>query len=77
MYFHRSELAKAAGYFSRRHRTGEAHQNSREGLKVRSFTPDIHRKPADQIKLLDQRLGVGVGAVKERAKLARRINGAA
>ena len=35
------------------------------------------RSPAAQLKYLDRRFGVGVGAAKERAKLAERLAGAA
>lgn len=31
------------------------------------------RSPQEQIAMLDDRLGVGVGAVKERARLAKQI----
>jgi hypothetical protein len=30
--------------------------------------------PADQLRLLDARLGVGVGAQKQRAKIAKQMN---
>ena len=33
------------------------------------------RSPEDQIKELDRRLGVGIGAKKERLKLEGKLNG--
>jgi hypothetical protein len=35
----------------------------------------IHRTPQEQLARLDQRNGVGVGARKERARLAQKMQG--
>ena len=70
MYFNSRDAAKSAGYFSRRHKSSEAHERSREGLKVRNFTPDVHRSKKAQLAELDARLGKDIGAERERARLA-------
>ena len=54
MYFNSREAAKSAGYFSRRHKSSEAHERSREGLKVRNFTSDVHRSKAASLLSLTQ-----------------------
>jgi|2_EtaG_2_1085320.scaffolds.fasta_scaffold00571_2 hypothetical protein len=69
--------------FSRRHETNEAHvarQNARRDKKRGQLDAAQDRvemaevrKPSLQLKRLNSRLGKGVGAKKERAKLEARI----
>ena len=79
------DLAKAAGNFSRRNRTTAAHFAHRD--KWDTFkTPEGHAAsakirqeerdkltPAQQLKVLNERLGKGLGAEKERARLQKAI----
>ena len=78
-----SQESRKDGNYSRRYRTGAAHEEAREnrearkgasfdGARDRVAMSEI-RKPSVQLLRLDNRLGKGVGAEKERAKLAARI----
>lgn len=69
--------------FSRRHSTSSAHEahrarwrqrqaDKRSGIEARA-TARARRSPADQLAMLDARLGAGVGAVRERARLLRQL----
>lgn len=46
----------------------DKYQARQENIKARKV-----KTPAQQLKLLDDRLGVGIGAKKERARLNRQI----
>lgn len=82
----RSE-AKPAGWFSRRHGTREAHEAAREGYQSRHSKPARQgvaeanqgarsaRTPEQQLAFLDSKLGKGVGAKRERARLQAMIDG--
>lgn len=73
---------KPKGWFSRRHQTREAHEQARaryeahHGREARQFwaerrsTMRAERSPEKQTAELDARLGAGVGARRERARLA-------
>ena len=76
-----AQTAKANGFFSRRHKTSEAHDLNKA---TRSFkTKKLMRQEEarqrvaacaartlqQQVAVLDQRLGVGQGAIKERERL--------
>ena len=81
--FPSKEDAQKAGWFSRSHRTDEAYQERtqrfREHHAARKANAKIRqehrnkRAASEQLKLLDQRLGKGVGARKERAILTARL----
>lgn len=72
-----------AGWFSKRHQTNEAHLKARairearvqEQMEAFEEREEAARKrtPQEQLKRLNDMFGVGQGAKKERAKLARRI----
>ena len=49
-------------------------QQKREDAQARN-TARAERSPETQMQLLDQRLGEGVGAAKERTRLRRSIQG--
>lgn len=71
--FNSTVEAKKAHWFSRRHQTADAHLEAkalREARrdKSRQRVP-VKRTPQQQLNELDRRLGVGVGAVRERARL--------
>lgn len=75
--------AKKAGWFSRRHQTSEHHAKIVESKREKQQHRNLHaaelraardnRTAKEQVALLDQRLGVGVGAKKERARLSKFI----
>ena len=72
--------------FSRRYETSAAHleaqacwraEHSAEAKRARAIGRQIESEPRsaeEQIAVLDRRLGVGQGAVRERAKLAALID---
>jgi hypothetical protein len=74
---------KNPGWFSRKHQTPAAHIKSREvkfKLEKDQFlsiddrlVERNERSSQEQIELLDKRLGVGIGAMKERNRLAKQI----
>lgn len=77
--FASSQEAKKAGFFSRRHENSQAFvaakesreaktRNNRQNAEERARLA-ASRSPREQLELLDRRLGVGVGAKKERARL--------
>ncbi len=78
-----AEKGQETSWFSRRHETREEHDVARERYqKLQSDKAQLaevnrigrsQRTPADQIALLDKRLGVGKGAIVERANLALKM----
>ena len=82
-HFSSSVEAKKAGNFSRRHRDNQAcmaHQDAWFGkiedrkiqAQVRQELAD-ERSPQEQVARLDDMFGAGLGATKERGKLAKRL----
>jgi len=47
-------------------------QAAKQELREEYLAAAAGRTPAQQLQVLDRRLGVGVGAVRERAKLAEK-----
>ncbi len=74
---------KPKGWFSRRHNSSERHTDAHDTWEANQFEKKRSSKerqevadkrtPQEQIRRLDSMFGEGVGAVKERAKLARKI----
>lgn len=70
-------------WFSRDHQTSEAHLQASRAREERDrkkfFGPEerakvrAERTPQEQLAVLDARLGVGIGAKKERARLGKMI----
>lgn len=77
------QLAKEAGWYSCRHSDSQAHMNTRDAREERGVQKVASalsrqedrdaRGDEGQLARLDIMFGVGKGAVKERAKLAKRI----
>ncbi len=75
--FRTAAEAKKANAFSRRHESPSEHRTAQDDWRAKhdpSWVAErkaerASRMPQQQIALLDQRLGVGQGAVKERARL--------
>lgn len=84
-YFGSHAEAKAHKWFSRRHKTSDAHMEARESFlfKVVSRSLDATERkkyrdslsPKEQLEVLNKRLGEGVGARRERARLKAQIDG--
>ena len=72
-------------WFSWRHQTSEAHEAAQIRRQAReaewqatmeeNAQARAQRSPAQQLAVLDKRLGKGKGAVRERARLAAQIEG--
>lgn len=56
-------------------RTAYRHEERARTARENAMARDA-RTPAEQLRTLDARLGVNVGAAKERARLRRQIAGA-
>ena len=79
MLFSSSKVAKDAGWFSRRNQTSAAHDNARQVREAKQTAKlqnaqkrnkeSSARSLREQLRRLDERLRVGVGAKKERARL--------
>jgi len=78
-----SDDKRSQGWFSRRYRTGEAHEAAKaikEARVLDQMRSSIEREkarkargPLEQLKVLDMRLGKGKGAKKERARLKSQL----
>lgn len=76
-------MAKQPGWYSNRHKTAEAHNDWRARRDARVVVWEetmrenerarAKRTPQQQITVLDERLGKGKGAVKERKRLKAQI----
>lgn len=75
--------ARNPGWFSRRHPDRVAHEQSRQNREKKVADQErrhdlmraarAERSPEQQIAVLDARLGAGIGAKKERARLTAQI----
>lgn len=54
----------------------DARQKAKQLGEMERIAAAAHRSPQDQLKRLDQILGVGVGAARERARLTAKIQAA-
>lgn len=76
-------MAKPQGWYSRRYQTAERHIRAEQArqAKVEAYFARLNeriearanRTPAEQIAVLDQRLGNGKGAKRERARLQAQL----
>lgn len=79
---HDTRSLKPAGWFSRRHQTRDAHweavanYQAEHGRQARQEAAQGREEeikglaPTERLQALDDRLGAGVGAQRERARLA-------
>jgi hypothetical protein len=77
--------AKAAGFFSRRHQTSEAHFNEKMKRDEKEKMAKVDREartefwqslsPQEQLGILDRKLGKDLGAAKQRAKINAKLTG--
>jgi len=83
MAYNTAAEARQNYWFSRKFKTNEVHSNNSDANKTRwaeKFNSALFRQkqsakmsPADRLKALDNRLGKGLGAKRERAKLTLKV----
>ncbi len=79
-----TSFTKPQGWYSRRHQSSQPATDARNayltqhGKAARQGVAEAHvaLNPKQQLKALDTRLGKGVGATRERARLARKVEAA-